>query len=230
MHHTIKTILLLLVCLGVIYGCRPADRKKGETEADFIEYRVVYLENMAGDVPTKMLPNIMEAYYSNRFIKTSITGFFGQFALVQIADLRQNSVTTLINFFGNKVRYTGKKGEIPVGIKELKNPEVLLTNDTSMVCNMLSKRAVVKTDYSQFDVYFIEDINIRSPNITTPYYFIDHVLSDFRVQLSVLKMQLIMQHHEKNTVDYAIFDIPEDYKQVSRESMEAIINSLFTKE
>lgn len=230
MHHTIKTILLLSACMGIIHGCRPADRKKGETEADYIEYRVVYLENMAGDIPTKMLPDVMEAYYSNRYIKTSIKGFFGQFALVQIADLRKSSVTTLLNFFGNKVCYTGEKGEIPVAIKELKNPALHMTNDTLMVCGMLSRRAVVETDNNAYDIYYIEDINIQSPNITTPYSFIEYVLSDFRVQLSVLKMQLIMRHHEKTTVDYAIFEIPEEYKQVSRETMEAIINSLFTKD
>jgi hypothetical protein len=230
MHQTLRTTLLLSICLGIISGCRPSDRKIGETEADYIEYNVVYLENMAGDIPTKMLPDVMEAYYSNRYIKTSIKGFFGQFALIQIADLRKSSVTTMINFFGNKVFYTGDKGEIPVGIRELNNPGMHITSDTLRICGMLSKKAVVETIDDRFDIYFIEEIDIKSPNITTPYYFIDHVLSDFRVQLSVLKMQLIMRHHEKTTVNHTVFEIPEEYKQVTKETMEAIINSLFTKE
>lgn len=230
MHNTFRTISLLTASLFIIQSCNLKDRGADKTEADYIEYTVNYMENMAGDIPTHMLPDVMKAYYSKRYIRTSIEGFFGQFSLVQIANLRQNTVTTMINFFGNRVSYTGEKGELPAGIVELTDPVVQLTNDTTHICGMLSKKAVVETNDSAFDVYYIEDIDIQSPNITTPYFFIEHVLSDFRVQLSVLKMQLIMRHHEKTTVESSLFEIPENYKPVSKETMESIINSLFTKE
>jgi hypothetical protein len=230
MHNKFRTIFLLTASLFTIQSCNLKDRGADVTEADYIEYKVIYMENMAGDIPTQMLPDVMEAYYNKRYIRTSIEGFFGQFSLVQIANLRQNTVTTMLNFFGNRVFYTGKKGELPVGIKELTDPVVRLTNDTTHICGMLSKMAVVETKDSSFDIYYIEDFDIQSPNITTPYYFIEHVLSDFRVQLSLLKMQLIMRHHEKITVESSVFEIPENYKPVSRETMESIINSLFTKD
>ncbi len=229
MRNIVRTISLLSIFLLINYACKRADKMPDTMEADYIEYQVVYMEKMAGDIPTKMLPDVMEAYYSKRFIRTSIQGFFGQFSLVQIADLRQNSVTTLLNFFGNKVFYTGKKGEIPAGINELKDPTFNMTDDTLRICGMLSKRAVIETEDNTYDIYYSEDIDIKSPNITTPYHFIDHVLCDFRVQLSMLKMQLIMRHHEKKEVNSALFLIPDDYEQVSRETMESIINSLFTK-
>jgi hypothetical protein len=43
-------------------------------------------------------------------------------------------------------------------------------------------------------------------------------------------MRLIIKNHEEQRIDPAFFDIPEDYKQVSKETMENIINNLFTKE
>lgn len=230
MHNIFRTIFLLTACLFTIHSCNLKEKGTDVTEADYIEYKVIYMENMAGDIPTHMLPNVMEAYYSKRYIRTSIEGFFGQFSLVQIANLRQNNVTTMINFFGNRVCYTGEKGELPAGIVELTNPVVRLTSDTAHICGMLSKKAVVETRDSAFDIYYIEDFDIQSPNITTPYFFIEHVLSDFRVQLSVLKMHLIMRHHEKTTVESSVFEIPENYKPVSKETMESIINSLFTKD
>jgi hypothetical protein len=230
MHNTFKTIFLLTACLCTIPGCNLKDKGADVTEADYIEYRVIYLDNMAGDIPTQMLPDVMEAYYTKRYIRTSIEGFFGQFSLVQIANLRQNTVTTMINFFGNRVYYTGEKGELPAGIVELTDPKVRLTSDTAHICGMLSKRAIIETKDSAFDIYYIEDIDIQSPNITTPYFFIEHVLSDFRVQLSVLKMQLVMRHHESTTVKSSLFEIPENHKAVSKATMESIINSLFTKD
>lgn len=173
---------------------------------------------------------MMEAYYTNRYIMTSIKGFFGQFSLVQVANLRQNNVTTMLNFFGNKVYYTGEKGAIPAGIHPIDNPRVEITNDTQTICGMHAQRAIVEASGEKYDIYFTKDLDIKSPNITTPYNFIDHVLCDFRVQLSMLKMQLIINERETLLVDSSIFQIPEDYKEVSKEAMENIINSLFTKE
>jgi hypothetical protein len=230
MRKTIYLFSLVSLSLVFIIGCKRSEKPSGVVDADFIKYQVNYLESMAGDIPTRMLPDIMEAYYTKRFIKTSISGFFGQFSLVQVADLRQNRVTTMLNFFGNKVFYTGEKGELPAGIAAINDPIVNITEDTATICGMISRRATVESDGSTFDLFFIEEINIKSPNITTPYHFIDHVLSDFRVQLSILKMHLTMSDHEKTTVDSIVFEIPEDYKEVSRKTMETIINNLFTKD
>lgn len=220
----------LLILLITLIACNRNADPSEMLEAEFITYRVNYLENMAGDIPTKMLPNEMEAFYSDRYIMTRIDGFFGQFSLVQVANLRQDAVTTMLNFFGNKVYYTGKKGEIPAGIVPLKDPDYTLTDETREICGFESFRTIIEQDDQKYDIYFIKDIDIESPNITTPYYFIDHVLSDFRVQLSVLRMQLVMSNHESTSIQASRFFVPEEYKEVSRETMESIINSLFTKE
>jgi hypothetical protein len=188
------------------------------------------MDHMAGDIPTSLLPDVMEAYYTKKYIFTRIHGYFGQFSLVQVANLRQDRVTTMLNFFGTKVVHTGEKGEVPAGINQLENPSLEVTSDTLTICGMRSTRGIVRAAGNEYDVYFIEEIDIKSPNITTPYYFIDHVLSDFRVQLSMLKMHLVMFEHESRQVDPILFEIPDAYVPVSRETMENIINSLFTKE
>jgi len=230
MTYRVRYIFPFLLLVLLMPGCKSDDAGDKAIEAEYITYRVNYLENMAGDIPTKMLPDKMEAYYSPKYILTSIDGFFGQFSLVQVAYLKQNSVTTMLNFFGNKVYYEGKKGEIPAGIVPIDNPRVEVTKDTVTICGFTSYRAIIQNEGNEYDIYFTRDIEINSPNITTPYHFIDHVLSDFRVQLSVLKMQLVMSGHESTSIPSSIFDIPEDYRQVSRETMESIINSLFTKD
>jgi hypothetical protein len=222
--------LLPLVILLFIIACNREDGKPGKVEAEYIRYRVNYMDQMAGDIPTTLLPDVMEAYYTRQHIFTRIHGYFGQFSLVQVANLRQNKVTTMLNFFGTKVVHTGEKGEFPAGIIQLEDPSLEVTPDTLSVCGMLSTRGIVRAAGKEYDVYFIEEIDIHSPNITTPYYFIDHVLSDFRVQLSMLKMHLVMFEHEVRQVDPVMFEIPEAYVPVSRETMENIINSLFTKE
>jgi len=103
-YFIVASILLL-----TLSGCRQAGDDSQTVEAEHISYDVIYMERMAGDIPTKVLPDKMEAYYTKRYVVTSIKGFFGQFSLVQIANLRQNNVITMLNFLGNKVYYIGKK-------------------------------------------------------------------------------------------------------------------------
>lgn len=224
----LKIIIPLFVAFSIVSCKRDRDESK-TSEVDYIKYKVHYLEKMAGDIPTNVLPGEMHAYYDKNHVLTRIDGFFGQFSLIQVADLRKNTVVSMLNFLGNKIYYTGKKGEIPAGIYPLVNPEIQFTEDTLTISGLLSYKTIVDVSDDRYDIYYTKDISIKHPNVTTPYSSIDFVLCDFRVQLSYLKMRLIIMDHVKEKIDPSLFEIPEDYKQVSKEEMEGIINNLFTK-
>ena len=185
---------------------------------------------MAGDIPTRILPSKMDSYYTEYYVLTRIEGFFNQFSLVQIANLKHKEVTTLLNFFGNKVYYQGEKGELPAGIEKPKQLNFRLTGETSVIGGLNSEKIEVDTGEEQFNIYFTKDFSVRRPNIITPYHSIDFPLSDFQIQLSLLKMHLSCAEFETKIIKSEIFEIPEDYRSVSRQVMEEIINSLFTKE
>ena len=86
--------------LLIVSGCRNLTTTPETIDSYYLQYEIKYLEEMAGDIPTKILPRRMDAYYSKRFVYTRIDGFFNQFTLVQIADLKRNQVSTLLDFFG----------------------------------------------------------------------------------------------------------------------------------
>ncbi len=98
------------------------------------------------------------------------------------------------------------------------------------ISGLMSYRASVEVSDDAYDIFYTKEISIDHPNVTTPYASIDYVLSDFRVQLSYLKMRLIIKDHVKENIDPDLFEIPEDYEPVSKEAMESIINNLFTKD
>lgn len=185
---------------------------------------------MAGDIPTKILPRKMDAYYSKYFVYTRIDGFFNQFTLVQIADLKRNQVSTLLDFFGTHVSYTGSKGELPASVMDLEELDMKFTKDTITLGGFLSEKIEVKTIDSQYDIYYTPEIKVRHPNISTPYTMVKYPLTSFRIQLSQLKMHLTCNKYEHKIVDYEMFSIPEEYKRVNRAAMEEIINNLFTKD
>ena len=195
-----------------------------------MKYRISYLESMAGDVPTRILPANMDSWYIDYFAVTKIQGFFSQFSLIQIADLRNSRVSTLLEVSGSKVYHRGDKGELPVGIVAPSEMHIHNTGEQSVIGGLHSEQVKIDTGSETFNMYYTRDFSVKKPNLSTPYGSINHPLSDFRIQLSYLKMHLTCTKYETRTVESEIFMIPDDYKPVSRPVMEEIINSLFTKE
>ena len=219
-----------ILSILLLVSCRRNVDLPETVDAYYVKYQIQYLETKAGDIPTRILPGHMDAYYTKYYILSRIEGFFNQFSLIQIADLRHRQITTLLNFFGNKVYYVGGHGELPAAIKEPDHMSCKYTGETKVIGGLNSEQIKVDTGEEQFNIYSTKDFTVRRPNITTPFRSINYPLSEFRIQLSLLKMHLTCTEFESQTIESEIFTIPEDYRSVSRSAMEEIINSLFTKE
>ncbi len=226
-RHILPFLLLIPLLL---FGCRRANHLPDTLEAHYVKYRISYLEPMAGDVPTRILPAKMDSWYTEYYVVTRIDGFFRQFSLIQIANLKNGRVSTLLNLFGDKIYCRSKKGELPAGIIAPAEIHIQETGKQSVIGGLHSEQVRIDTGSETFTMYYTRDFSVRQPNMSTPYGSIDHPLSDFRIQLSALKMQLTCSEYETRTVASEIFKIPKDYKVVSRPVMEQIINNLFTKE
>jgi len=223
-------IFYLILLASILTGCHRGANLPASVDAHHLKYDIEYMEEKAGDIPTKFLPGTMDAYYTRHHVYTKIEGFFSQFTLVQIADLKRKRVTTLLDFFGTHVCYTGQAGELPAGIEEPEQLDIRFTGDTMTIGGFLSERITVETAETQFDIYSTREIRVRNPNISTPYQMVHYPLTDFRIQLSKLKMSLTCSNSRYEPIDSNIFTIPSNYKPVNRATMEEIINNLFTKD
>ncbi len=220
---------LILVSL-LFYSCRRNVKLPETMEAHYMKYHISYLENMAGDVPTRILPARMDSWYTDYFVVTRINGFFNQFSLIQIADLRNKRVTTLLNLFGNKVYTRGGKGELPAGIIAPLEMHIQNTGKQSVIGGLNSEQVQIDTGDESYNMYYTRDFSVRRPNLSTPYRTINYPLSDFRIQLSYLKMHLTCTEYDFRIIETEMFTVPDEYRLVTRPVMEEIINSLFTKE
>jgi len=220
---------LILVSL-LFYSCRRNVKLPETMEAHYMKYHISYLENMAGDVPTRILPARMDSWYTDYFVVTRINGFFNQFSLIQIADLRNKRVTTLLNLFGNKVYTRGGKGELPAGIIAPLEMHIQNTGKQSVIGGLNSEQVQIDTGDESYNMYYTRDFSVRRPNLSTPYRTINYPLSDFRIQLSYLKMHLTCTEYDSRIIETEMFTVPDEYRLVTRPVMEEIINSLFTKE
>lgn len=225
-----KSLFCFLLLTVTFSGCRRARELPETLDAYNMVYKIDYLEDRAGDIPTKILPGKMHAYYTKYFVLTRIDGFFNQFTLEQMADLRKRRVTTMLTFFGNKVYCVGEPGLLPAGIKDPGRMHFTETGEVQEIGGLQSRTLLVETDTGEYRISYTTDFTVRRPNICTPYSSIDYPLTDFKIQLSYLKMHLTCSEFKSESIDSKIFNIPPEYKSVTREVMEDIINSLFTKD
>lgn len=223
-------IIFLSLSLLLSNSCRRDPNRPEMVDAHYILYQIEYLEDTAGDIPTRILPSTMQSWYTEDFVITKIEGFFKQFSLIQQADLKHRRVTTLLNVFGNKLYYRSGQGEHPASVVVPGNLSFRNTQESKVIGGLQSNRVEVDTGEEQFSIYYTEDFSVRRPNLSTPYREIDKPLSAFPIQLSYLKMNLSCQLYEERTVESKIFSIPDEYREVSRPVMEGFINSLFTKD
>ena len=223
-------ILFLSLLLILLNSCRRDANLPEMVDAHYLLYQIEYLEDTAGDIPTRILPSTMQSWYTKQFVIMKIEGFLKQFSLIQLADLKHRRVTTLLNVFGNKLYYRSRQGQLPAGVIVPQNLSFRNTRESTVIGGLQSNRVEVDTGEEKFNIYFTEDFSVRRPNLSTPYREIDKPLSAFPIQLSYLKMNLTCKLYEERTVESKLFSIPDEYREVSRPVMEGFINSLFTKD
>ena len=223
-----SSIWYLLIPVLVFTACKNKGIPEGVVSAKVIEYKVNYLSEKAGAIPTKMLPGKMTVIFADHYALNKIEGFFGQFSLVYIGNLKNESVITMLKLFDKKYVCYGKKGELPCGFRNLKNLSVKETGNIRDLLGMPCKELQISSDENHpFYALSTDKIGIKNPNITTPYKEIKDVLLEFNTHLSLLDMKLTAISVQEKTISWDIFHVSEEYKERPREFMENTISELF---
>ncbi len=230
-HHNKLRFLskwYLLIPVFMIAGCKNNSIPAGNVNATVIEYKVTYLTEKAGKIPTKMLPGKMTVIFAGHYAFNKIEGFFGQFSLIYIGNLRNESVITMLKLFDKKFVYYGKKGDLPCGFRDPGKLSIEETVGSREFLGFNCKELLITSSGdSSFIALSTNEIKVKHPNVTTPYKDIEDVLLEFNTQLSLLEMQLTALSVTSQEISWDIFRVSEDYKEKSREFMENTIHELF---
>ena len=202
--------------------------EKGQVKAHVIEYKVTYFDDKAGSIPTSILPSKMTLVLADHYALTRIDGFLGQFSLSFIANLKNKTVVNLVKIFDKKYVYYGKEDELPVCIAPIDSIEIREEgNDIELAGFRCRKLLIKSSNHSDITVLCTDQIDVKYPNITTPYSDIKEVLLMFNTRLSLLEMKCTAIKYEKKEVPWEIFRVPDDYKSISKENLEKVIKELF---
>ena len=221
----ISLILLIVFLQSCNWGKVP---EKGQVKAHVIEYKVTYLEDKAGSIPTSILPGKMTLVFADHFALNRIDGFLGQFSLSFIANLKNKTVVNLVKIFDKKYVYYGKEDELPVCIAPMESIDIKELEKNVEFAGFRCRKLLIKaSNHPEITVLCTDQIKVKDPNITTPYRDIDEVMLMFNTSLSLLEMKCSASKYEEKEVPWDIFRVPDDYISISRENMEKVINELF---
>jgi hypothetical protein len=197
-------------------------------DAKMIRYRVEYLDAIAGSVPTNVLPDRMTLIFADKMAMNTLEGFLGQFSLTYLADLQKNTVVTMLKLFDKKYYYKGKAGELPAGILPLEGMFLEQTSESRKILDFDTKKYILHLPgQNKKELFATESLDIRNPNIATPYKELPEVLLQFYTELSVLKMVMVAESYEETSLKREYFSIPDNYSEISRSTMEKILTELF---
>jgi len=226
-----KKSSLFLVLSGIIIVLFSSCQKifNDENRRGEIEYKITYLENNFDNFSTNLLPKKMKLTYNNHFSKNTIESFMGIFVLSNISNTKNATNVTLLKFMDNKFYHETSKNEHACFFYGFNDIDIKFTDGTRDIAGFKCKKAIAEfpnNDQPGFDIYYTEDIPIKSPNKNTPFEKIGGVLMEFQMKMDGLEMKLTADSYKTNAVSTEEFDIPSQYHPISKDKMQEIITAL----
>jgi hypothetical protein len=217
----------LLLTLVLIPGCSDSSVSEKINQGS-ITFDIVYTNNSGRSFPMQLLPKTIEMKFNNNFASYTIEDRVGLFSISNVLDLKHHKSATLIKVFDKKYVYQGGKHESPIFFRNNEPYDVQFQKDTQRVAGVLCQRATItdKETAKSYDILYSSNIRIRDLNTNTPYAKIEGLLMQFGIQMKNLDMKLTAKKiNQKNVTDLE-FQTPGDYKGISKDQMEEIINTL----
>jgi GLPGLI family protein len=211
-----------LVALGLI-DCKQSHAKF--IDEGVIEYdaKVVDKKHPLADLaPTKMSVKFKE----NKFLAEMST--MGLFNTSIIIDNEKKSLIQTIKIFDIKNATIQDEKSV---VEENQEFELKLnpTKETKVIAGYLCKKYIasfVKEPNKTFEVYFTDELDIKTPNIMSPYNQIPGMLMQYRLKRFGLEMEFTATKVYQEDIKNDAFDLPSSYKVVSKEEMRSFLENI----
>lgn len=226
MRNTIIAVVALLITLTTI-SCNSI-AEFGKINEGKIVYAIEYPKEEGQTSLVSLLPETMEMKFKGNNTVINITGFMKVFNLIYVSNYKTRTNYSLFRIMNQKMMYKADFSEYPFGYKSMHNIKLTYTDDTLTICGYKCKKILAycpEASELPYELYYTNDISIKCPNTNTPYHNIDGVLLSFQVRLNNISMNMRAVEVVSEDVDDTEFFIPDDYQSVSREELEAFVDS-----
>jgi hypothetical protein len=195
-----------------------------------IHYNIDYKGNF-GVMPKEVLPKNLIVSFKNNKILFEMISSFGNSGILNLANPEKGIVDTYFSLFTLKYFYAVQPGEQYPGFEAMQGIVIRNTNKTSVICGFNCKNAEVTfpSDRNRvYQVWYTNEINIKNPNIATPFSQIDGVLMSFFFFLGTAELHFDAETVYKKEIPDETFERRERYMRVSRGEINKFINKMIS--
>ncbi len=225
MRSGLRSIIFISL-LFIGYSCREQGSKnikQGE-----IHYNIEYSGNM-GSVPKEVLPQNLVVSFKNDKLLFEMVSAFGNSGIINLTNPEEGIFDTYFSLFTIKYYYAAVEGEIFPGFEAMDGMELTKTSKTAQICGFNCKNAEMTypSDRSKvLSIWYTDEIDVKNPNVSTPFKEIDGVLMDFYFYLGTTEVHFSAENVYQKDISDNTFNRRTDFKRVSREEINKFIGKM----
>jgi hypothetical protein len=221
-----KAIPLAVIFISSIFSCgKNGGRFINQGE---IHYDVQY-EGQVTKMPHEIMPKNLVVSFKDDNIMYELISPLGNSGITNLSNPSKEIYDTYLSLFTIRYFYPSKPGELYPGFDAMRGMEINKTSKTAVICGFNCKNAEVTfpSDRSKiYNVWYTEEIPVKNPNASTPFYQIDGVLMSFFFFIGRSEFHFEAQNIYKKEIPDKTFDRKEKFKKVSKSDLNRFINKM----
>lgn len=220
-------VLLIALIFAVI--CNSCLKKGGKyIDEGEIHYNIDY-SSTVGTLPREVLPKNLVVSFKDDKILFEMISPIGNSGIINLSNPKEAIYDTYFSILTLRYYYAAKQGEVYPGFEAMEGMELHKTDKTSVICGFNCKNAEVTfpSDRAKiYDIWYTDEINVKNPNASSPFYEVDGVMMGFFFLLGHTELRFTAETVYKKSISDQTFARREKFKRVSREELIKIINKM----
>lgn len=228
MKINITLTIIIAFCFGLFSSsCRELIDEKYISEG-IIEYQVTYPKSNDAGFMAGLMPETMYFKFKKDKIALDLSGGMGMFKTSFVSDFENHTLLQLVKMMNKKYAILFHSTEIDAMNNEIPKMNIEFVDAKKVIAGYECKKAVITFPDDKnvsFDVFYTNDINLKTPNWSTQYKEIDGVLMEYQMTRYNIEMKFTAKYVVKQSIEDSDFEIPEDYKIISRKEMDNLFSN-----
>lgn len=220
---------VLLIALMFAVTCSSCLTKGGKhIKEGEIHYNIEYSGAVLA-LPKEILPKSLIVSFKDDKILFEMLSPIGNSGILNLSNPKKEIYDTYFSLLTLRYYYAARKGEIFPGFEAMAGMEVRKTEKTAVMCGFNCKNAEVTfpSDRAKiYDVWYTDEINVRNPNVCSPYYELDGVLMSFLFLIGHSELRFEAESVYNKDIPDETFERREKFKKASREEIIKFIDKM----
>lgn len=220
-------LLVALIIAATVYSCK--DKGGKNIRQGEIHYNIEYIGTTG--MPKELMPRNLIVSFKNDKILFDISAPIGNSGILNLSNPEDGIYDTYISLLSYKLFYSAKPGEPHPGFEAMKGITIRKTSRTTVICGFNCKNAEISfPDIKErvFDIWYTDEIDVKNPNVATPFSEINGVLMSFFFIMGNSEMHFLAETVYKKDIPDKTFERREKYMKVSRQEINNFINKMIS--